>query len=460
MRMWEEQETATKSIMVVFEFAQAFDLALTNTYYREKDSHLITYESGTRKQIDYMLISRRRLKDVMDCKDIPGEDIAAQHKLLVMDLHITNKSTQNKIKLEPCIKWGKLKTMTNAFAINANIETIDSLQVNEKRRTNLSPRLIETAKSTLGLTRGAFWGNRQQEGNMMALIKLIADSEPILKMCFSVVVDGTYDVSKSEAIALIVRYVENSETPKPVERLIDIYCTGNTTGLDIKHNIISKLGSMNLPLEYLVWQSYDDALNMSGRISGVQALIRAEAPKAAFIWYEHSPCQNLVQPIKQEIIICLKHMENNKARGPDDIPIESLKALGDDGINFFTNPYNKILGNEEVPLKWGQSYLVPIFKNKGYPHNCQNYRGIKLMSHSLKLYEKILEKRLRDIIEIGETQFGFIPGRSTTDAIHAIRICIWAIQQWSVAQQVHQQASQYPKEFIKGRFSAHFSSLQ
>ncbi|XP_065319466.1 uncharacterized protein LOC135927414 [Gordionus sp. m RMFG-2023] len=44
----------------VLKFVQAFDLALTNTHYRKKDSHLITYESGARKtQIDYMLISRR-----------------------------------------------------------------------------------------------------------------------------------------------------------------------------------------------------------------------------------------------------------------------------------------------------------------------------------------------------------------------------------------------------------------
>ncbi|XP_065315022.1 craniofacial development protein 2-like [Gordionus sp. m RMFG-2023] len=79
----------------VLKFTKAFDLALTNTYDKKKDSHLITYESGTRKtQIDYMLISRRRLKDVIDCKVIPGEDIASQHKLLVMDLHLTN-STRN-----------------------------------------------------------------------------------------------------------------------------------------------------------------------------------------------------------------------------------------------------------------------------------------------------------------------------------------------------------------------------
>ncbi|XP_065324251.1 uncharacterized protein LOC135931219 [Gordionus sp. m RMFG-2023] len=50
-------------------------------------------------------------------------------------------------------------------------------------------------------------------------------------------------------------------------------------------------------------------------------------------------------------------MKNNKARGPDDIAKESLKALGDDGIHLLTNLYNKILGNEKIPQKWKQSYL-------------------------------------------------------------------------------------------------------
>ncbi|XP_065322024.1 uncharacterized protein LOC135929395 [Gordionus sp. m RMFG-2023] len=74
----------------------------------------------------------QKIKRCNDCKVIPGKDIAAQHKLLLMDLHLTNKSTQNKIKLEPCIKWSRIKSMTDAFAINAKIETIDSSQVSEQ----------------------------------------------------------------------------------------------------------------------------------------------------------------------------------------------------------------------------------------------------------------------------------------------------------------------------------------
>ncbi|XP_056695017.1 uncharacterized protein [Spinacia oleracea] len=53
--------------------------------------------------------------------------------------------------------------------------------------------------------------------------------------------------------------------------------------------------------------------------------------------------------------------------------------------------------------------------------DCANYRGIKLMSHTVKLWERIIEQRLRRIVKISENQFGFMPGRSTMEAIHLIR---------------------------------------
>lgn len=45
--------------------------------------------------------------------------------------------------------------------------------------------------------------------------------------------------------------------------------------------------------------------------------------------------------------------------------------------------------------------------------------GIKLMSHATKLLERI-ENRMRYETEITE-QFGYIPGRGTTDVIFALR---------------------------------------
>ena len=44
------------------------------------------------------------------------------------------------------------------------------------------------------------------------------------------------------------------------------------------------------------------------------------------------------------------------------------------------------------------------------------------MSHTLKIWEKIIDQRLREETEIGEEQFGFMPGRSTTDATFALKM--------------------------------------
>ncbi|KAK3558849.1 hypothetical protein QTP86_030444, partial [Hemibagrus guttatus] len=51
-----------------------------------------------------------------------------------------------------------------------------------------------------------------------------------------------------------------------------------------------------------------------------------------------------------------------------------------------------------------------------------NYRGIKLMSHTMKVWERVVEARLWKVLEICEQQYGFMPRKSTTDAIFALRI--------------------------------------
>jgi hypothetical protein len=71
--------------------------------------------------------------------------------------------------------------------------------------------------------------------------------------------------------------------------------------------------------------------------------------------------------------------------------------------------------------EWSQSILVPIFKNKGDVQSCTNNRGIKLLSYTMKLWERTIEHRLRGVINVTENQFGFMPGRSTMEAIFLIR---------------------------------------
>ena len=48
--------------------------------------------------------------------------------------------------------------------------------------------------------------------------------------------------------------------------------------------------------------------------------------------------------------------------------------------------------------------MVPIFKGKGDVMECNNYRGIKLMSHTMKLWERMIEARGQDYKEKHKTR--------------------------------------------------------
>jgi len=42
---------------------------------------------------------------------------------------------------------------------------------------------------------------------------------------------------------------------------------------------------------------------------------------------------------------------------------------------------------------------------------CGSYRGIKLLGHAMKVVERIFEHRIRQQIEVGDMQFGFMKGK-------------------------------------------------
>ena len=78
----------------------------------------------------------------------------------------------------------------------------------------------------------------------------------------------------------------------------------------------------------------------------------------------------------------------------------------------------KIFEQDKMPEEWRDTVIVPIFKEKGDIQDCGNYRGIKMISHTMKIWERVIDRRLREETTIGEEQFGF---RGTTDAIFAAR---------------------------------------
>eukprot|EP00111_Clytia_hemisphaerica_P013315 TCONS_00039078-protein len=75
----------------------------------------------------------------------------------------------------------------------------------------------------------------------------------------------------------------------------------------------------------------------------------------------------------------------------------------------------------KVPVEWNESFIISLYKGKGDSLECGNRRCLKLLEVSLKVLEHILEIRVKEQISIDEMQFGFMPGRGTTDAISILR---------------------------------------
>jgi hypothetical protein len=105
---------------------------------------------------------------------------------------------------------------------------------------------------------------------------------------------------------------------------------------------------------------------------------------------------------ESEVKDALKKMKGGKAMGPDGIPIDVWRTLGDVAIVWLTKLFNLIFRSNKMPNEWRRSILVPIFNNKEDVQSCTNYRGIKLMSHIIKLWERIIEHRLRGVTNVTE----------------------------------------------------------
>ena len=76
------------------------------------------------------------------------------------------------------------------------------------------------------------------------------------------------------------------------------------------------------------------------------------------------------------------------------------------------------------PTDWRRGVVVPIWKGKGDPQECNNYRGVNLLSVPGKVLARILLDRVRQklLTHQRHEQSGFTPKKSTVDRILALRV--------------------------------------
>lgn len=83
----------------------------------------------------------------------------------------------------------------------------------------------------------------------------------------------------------------------------------------------------------------------------------------------------------------------NKSPGNDSITGEMLKAGSEETVEMLHNLLNRVWQEKKIPQEWKEAVIIPSHK-KGSKSQCQNYRGISLLSVPSKVLTRIIYERL------------------------------------------------------------------
>ncbi|KAD7117953.1 hypothetical protein E3N88_05221 [Mikania micrantha] len=148
-----------ESGVTLLEFAVAHDLCIINSFFKKRDSHLITFSSGGRDtQIDYLMMRRSDRGRWWDCKVFPGETVVSQHKLLAMEIFMRKRLVDKK-KKKPQIKWGALKGEKIMLFSKKVLEGRHTSIYEDANRLwdEMAEKVTRAAKETLGMTTESFY---------------------------------------------------------------------------------------------------------------------------------------------------------------------------------------------------------------------------------------------------------------------------------------------------------------
>ena len=132
-----------------------------------------------------------------------------------------------------------------------------------------------------------------------------------------------------------------------------------------------------------------------------------------------------------EICGAVRKTKSGKAPGIDNIPPEALKADSRTTADVMQKLLQDIWEKEEIPEEW-KTWIIIKLPKKGDLGDCNNWRGIQLLSLPSKILARILLERLKTGIDstLRDEQAGFRPNRSCTDQIAALRIIIEQSLEW------------------------------
>lgn len=425
----------------LIEFCIQNDMIIQNSFFKHKDCHKYTRQEPGRNEksiIDYIITERSNRTLVRDVRVYRSAEIASDHYLVVAKIkrkdHNKNERISNPKRETVTIKTYKLQEK----AINEKFSNI----ITEK--INLMQEMIHEA-------------NLEEKWQ---LFKNIIKNAGIAA-CGATINGGVKKRTSwwSEEIQMAVRrkkklwreylrrktqqsYEDYKQERKVVKEKVKEGKAREWENFGVK---MEKDSTQNQKLFYRILKNMRDNVDKSktNKIKDKQGNILIEEKDNIMRWKEHfmdvlngRDTKEITEIVSkggnqlnegdeiklEEVESAIRKLKNGKAPGTDNIKAELIKYMGNAGNLLLHEIINEAWRNKTVPREWKRSIIVPIYK-KGDRKECSNYRGVSLLCTAYKIYERIIEQRLRKDMEnrLHETQSGFRPGHSIQDHIFTIR---------------------------------------
>ena len=108
----------------------------------------------------------------------------------------------------------------------------------------------------------------------------------------------------------------------------------------------------------------------------------------------------------KEMKTAITKLKRHKSLGPDKIPNEIFIEANTETRQILKQLLEKAHKEETIPKAWEEGEIIRLYKGKGQKGKCSNERGIILASNVGKVYERIINERVKQQVQITKAQAG------------------------------------------------------